>query len=111
MTTENEFAIVTNSKRFYKLLEQNPKFKGKVKYISKKQMKQFYNSPSFGIPLPLCFRVEKKKFVAGYCPTCGGTVYYKKTWVRKIKGACCSWCGQNLDLWSEKNDIRRIYES
>ena len=46
--------------------------------------------------------IETKKFVAGYCPTCGGIVHFKNTFVRKHRGACCTWCGQALDWEGRK---------
>ena len=38
--------------------------------------------------------------VAGYCPTCKGTVKIIPTWLRYAKGKCCDWCGQRID-WSK----------
>ena len=49
-------------------------------------------------PTPLRFRMRFKNCICGYCPSCGGTVLIRKTVVRKIKGACCSWCGQRLEV-------------
>lgn len=36
--------------------------------------------------------------VGGYCPNCGGTVLYHKSWLKKVKGHCCSWCGQAIEV-------------
>ncbi len=36
--------------------------------------------------------------IAGYCPTCDGTVDIKLTCLVKLKGHRCSWCGQVIDL-------------
>ena len=36
--------------------------------------------------------------IAGYCPTCDGTVDIKLTWLVEHKGHRCSWCGQAIDL-------------
>lgn len=40
----------------------------------------------------------------GYCPTCGGTVQFNNTVLRKMYGACCTWCGQALE-WGEVKDV------
>lgn len=39
-----------------------------------------------------------KDRIAGYCPTCDGTVDIKLTWLVEHKGHRCSWCGQAIDL-------------
>ena len=48
------------------------------------------------IPTKLSFAMRFKNRIAGYCPSCSGTVVIKNTFLRKIKGACCSWCGQKI---------------
>lgn len=50
------------------------------------------------IPAEFTVLVENAVVMSGYCPTCGGTVDIEKTLQREMKGACCSWCGQKLDV-------------
>lgn len=42
--------------------------------------------------------VDNGIIMAGFCPTCNGSVEIEKTASRMMKGACCSWCGQKLDV-------------
>lgn len=52
------------------------------------------------LPKPIEEYMIKGDQLAGYCPTCSGTVlFHHRSFPRKVKGACCSWCGQRLE-WS-----------
>lgn len=42
--------------------------------------------------------IDNGIIMAGFCPTCNGSVEIEKTYTRKQKGACCSWCGQRLRI-------------
>lgn len=55
---------------------------------------------AFRRAMPADFRptVDNGIVMAGFCPTCAGSVEIEKTWIRKQKGACCSWCGQRLKV-------------
>ena len=50
------------------------------------------------IPTPLCFSMRFKNCICGYCPSCGSPVKIRNTLPRRIKGACCSWCGQKIEF-------------
>lgn len=50
------------------------------------------------IAAPFTALVDNGIVAAGYCPNCGGSVEVEKTWTRRVRGACCSWCGQKLDV-------------
>lgn len=43
------------------------------------------------------FEAEPGK-IGGYCPNCGGTVLYHSSFLKKVKGHCCSWCGQAIKV-------------
>ena len=53
------------------------------------------------------FGLSSEKRIVGYCPTCGGTVDIKLTFLVKHKGHCCSWCGQRIDLTGENNLLKK----
>lgn len=53
---------------------------------------------------PIIVILRTKKRVAGFCPYCGGTVEVRNTFLRRIKGAHCSWCGQKLDVNFKDNE-------
>lgn len=42
--------------------------------------------------------VDNGIIMAGFCPTCEGSVEVEKTAQRLLRGVCCSWCGQKLDV-------------
>lgn len=50
------------------------------------------------IPAKFTVQVDNGIIMAGFCPTCNGSVEIEKTASRMMKGACCSWCGQKLDV-------------
>ena len=56
------------------------------------------------IPTPLSFSMRFKNCICGYCPFCGSPVKIRNTLLRRIKGACCSWCGQRITV-----DIKEYY--
>ena len=58
------------------------------------------------IPEPLCFSMRFKNGICGYCPSCGSPVKIRNTLPRRIKGACCSWCGQKILFdFKEKRNV------
>ena len=48
--------------------------------------------------LPIVQESITKRKTYGYCPCCGGTVEISNSFLRRHKGACCSWCGQRLQV-------------
>ena len=50
------------------------------------------------IPEPLIFSMRFKNCIVGYCPFCSSPVKIRNTLPRRIKGACCSWCGQRIEF-------------
>lgn len=52
-----------------------------------------------------CINLPKDR-IAGYCPSCMGTVDIRLTWLVQHKGHRCSWCGQKIDLSGvEKKEV------
>ena len=47
---------------------------------------------------------DARRKIGGFCPVCEGSVEFEVNFVRKIKGVCCSWCGQRILLPKECRD-------
>lgn len=64
-----------------------------------KLQKQLDELKSKDVPKKVeCHIKLPKDRIAGYCPTCDGTVDIELTCLVKLKGHRCSWCGQAIDL-------------
>ena len=58
------------------------------------------------IPKRVNIIIKLRNRKCGYCPNCNGTVQVRKSFLKNIKGDCCSWCGQRLD-WNIEKEIER----
>lgn len=50
------------------------------------------------IPKKINSMCVNAKMIAGYCPTCGGTVLIEYTFLKRSIGHHCDWCGQKIDI-------------
>ena len=62
----------------------------------------FVDQRIFSEPIIVILRTKKR--VAGFCPYCGATVEVRNTFLRRIKGVHCSWCGQKLEVNFKDNE-------
>ena len=53
---------------------------------------------------PMIVVLKNKKRAVGYCPYCGGTAVVHNTFLRRIKGTHCSWCGQKMEVNFKDNE-------
>ena len=85
--------------------QQEQVIMGTIQRIAGEEFKEFTIDKhkvvdAFKKTIPVEFRpaVDNGIFAAGFCPNCSGSVEIEKTATRMEKGACCSWCGQKLDV-------------